>query len=116
MEHTESIASDVLDFDHWLQQTAGYSKKASRDCISRCKRIETDLLVTLSKAVSSQEKFDILMNDIQIYAKEKSTTKKAAYTLAGTLRAAARKYAHYKYPEKSDKYAAAYGKYKYFSD
>lgn len=113
MKSSKPIVNDQINFEHWLQEELGYSNKAAKDCISRCKRIEKELVVMLTEATSSQEKFDMLMKEIQIYAQEKTTTKQSAYTLTATLRAAARKYADYKYPQRSGKYKTAHGKYCY---
>jgi hypothetical protein len=110
MKSSKSMVNDQINFEHWLQEELGYTKKAAKDCVSRCKRIEIELVLMLPDAISSQENFDVLMKDIQIYAQEKTTTKQAAYTLTATLRAAARKYADYKYPQKSGKYKTAHGK------
>lgn len=101
------------EFEKYLMSTFNYSKKAAKDCASRCKRIERDIASDLSSAVSDVVKFERLISQIQSYAITVRDNKKSAYSLAGSLRAAAKKYACYLYPERAVSYPAAHGKSKY---
>jgi hypothetical protein len=111
-----SFDKERNNFELYLLETFDYSKKAAKDCASRCKRIESNLSIDLSKAVSNTEEFENLSNEIQLYAVSISKGKESAYSITGTLRSAAKKYALYLYPEKAKKYPTAHGKSKYATD
>lgn len=100
-------------FESYLIKEFNYSKKASKDCASRCKRIETYISKNLSKSVSNNNEFEILLVKIQHYAISISTEKKSTYAITGTLRVAAKKYALYLYPQRAKKYPTGYGKSQY---
>lgn len=101
------------EFEEYLMSTFNYSRKAAKDCASRCKRIERNITSDLSSAVSDAVKFERLISQIQGYAITVRENKKSAYSLAGTLRAAAKKYACYLHPERAISYPTAHGKSKY---
>jgi hypothetical protein len=98
------------DFEFYLLDTCNYSKKVAIDCLSRCRRIETHITNDLSESVSSEQEFNNLIIQIQQYSSSKCEQKKSEYTLAGSLRAAAKKYALYLFPQKALNYPKGYGK------
>ena len=107
---TTRYEKNKRNFESWLISTHNYSKKVAKDHVSRCKRIEKNITSDLSKSVFDENNFVILMKAIQEYSVSSTSTKESAYTLSGTLRAAAKKYALYLYPEKAKNYPAAHGK------
>lgn len=98
------------DFECYLIDTCGYSKKAAKDYVSRCRRIETHVSSDLSKSVSNEQEFETLIIQIQQYSSSVCAQKESAYSLTGTLRAAARKYALYLFPQKASNYPTAHGR------
>lgn len=92
------LNDDYAEFENWLISNYGYSNKAARDCISRCHRIEKNLL-NLNEAVSKEDRFNKLLNDIQKYSLVNAKNKKSSHSLNATLRASAKKYALYKHPK-----------------
>lgn len=108
-----SFDKERKNFELYLSEHFNYSIKTAKDCASRCKRIENNLSTDLSKAVSNIEEFESLLNEIQLYAVSISKSRRPAYSITGTLRAAAKKYALYLYPDKAKKYPTAHGKSKY---
>jgi len=104
------------DFESYLIKTFNYSNKVAKDCASRCKRIENHVTSDLSNSVSNIDEFENLIIKIQLYATTVCKNKKTAYTLTGSLRAAARKYAFYLYPCEAIDYPSAHGKSKYRLD
>jgi hypothetical protein len=108
-----NLAEKQLDFESYLIETFNYTTKTAKDCSSRCKRIEKNITNDLSLSVSDVEKFEELVIQIRIYASSICKDKSKANSLAGTLRAAAKKYAHYLYPKKAKNYPFAHGKTKY---
>lgn len=103
-----------LKFEGYLIETFGYSKKVAKDYASRCKRIERDVRVDLSLAVSNAARYEKLLGQIQVYAITVRKEKKSAYSLTAMLRAAAKKYALYLYPKKATSYPSAHGTSQYF--
>jgi hypothetical protein len=98
------------DFECYLIDTYGYSKKVAKDCMSRCKRIETHISSDLSKSVSNVKEFENLIIQIQQYSSSICDQKESAYSLTGSLRAAAKKYALYLFPQKAASSPTAHGK------
>lgn len=98
------------DFEYYLIDTYGYSKKAAKDCVSRCRRIETHVSSDLSKSVSNEKEYESLIIQIQQYSSSACNQKELAYSLTATLRAAAKKYALYLFPQKASNYPTAHGK------
>ena len=87
------------DFKAWLTSKKGYSSRAKSDCLARCRRIERELDIDLSDFFQSAESFSLLMANIKQYAKDVSENSSSQYTLTGTLRNAARKYALFSNPK-----------------
>lgn len=104
---------DRVAFQNWLIINCDYSKKVAKDYASRCSRIENHITPNIYDAVSSGNKFDQLLIDIQKYAALNADNKQAAYSLTGCLRAAVKKYALYKFPKQAKNYSTAYGKSRY---
>ena len=107
---TTRFEKNKSNFESYLISTYNYSKKVAKDYVSRCKRIEQYITSDLSKSVCEEKSFVILLNDIQAYSVLSTSTKESAYTLSGSLRAAAKKYALYLCPEKAKNYPTAHGK------
>lgn len=113
MKIKSNFDDDRRDFESYLINTFDFSKKAAKDCASRCKRIEIHVSKNLSTSVSSIDSYENLLIQIQHYAVSVYAEKKKAYALAGTLRGAAKKYALYLYPDKANDYPKAYGTTRY---
>lgn len=107
------LESDKVLFERWLVSQKGYSIKAAKDYYSRCKRIEKEIAHDLYVSVSTAEKFEKLIDDIQSFSISNSSNKNSAYTLAATLKSAARKFALFKYPLLAEHYETAHGRSKY---
>jgi hypothetical protein len=103
-----SIDDERLVFEVWLKSHYGYSKKAFQDCISRCRRIEKKITPCLADMVSNEAGFSNLMSDIQKYSVKVSSNTPSAYALTGTLRAAAKRYALFKFPKLAKNYPSSY--------
>jgi len=86
------LSFDQKHFHEWLM-TQGLSKKAAGDNVSRCCRVEKDLNVNLSDAVSDEKSYLELFEKIHVYSINKSNSVPACYTLAGTLKYSVRKFA-----------------------
>ena len=84
---------DINEFSEWLTASARISKKAAKDCISRCRRVQKELKIDLADAVSNEVAYQLLIKEV----------KGITFTYAD-LRAACRKYADFKVPAKSKHY------------
>lgn len=108
-----SFIEDKKAFTEWLVNDGQLSRKAASDCVSRCKRVETELHVDLVDATATEASYLSLMEAIQQYAQKKSKTKPSAYSMTGTLRAACKKYAQFKYPSHATTYKSSHGSTRY---
>jgi hypothetical protein len=83
-------------FKNWLLKNKQLGAKQSGDVLSRCRRIERVLNVSLDGTVSSQSKLDALMERLWSEAAEYLRPGANRTTAASQLRSAARLYAEYK--------------------
>jgi len=106
---TRSSTSEPLEkcgFREWLE-AEGIAEKVASDYLSRCKRVEAGLGVSLAAATSTEEAFVQLMIDIHGYAKKGDTV---AWSRANaSLRAAVRKFAQFAHGKRVERYPRNYG-------
>lgn len=95
-------------FREWLIKN-GLSEKVAGDYVSRCKRIERDLLLKLSEFAQPEEKYHVLMFQIRSYAIATANNKSSAETLTATLRKSARMFFEYLVGASVKRYARCYG-------
>jgi hypothetical protein len=106
----KSSPKDDWDYDHmtkWLVQN-GLSPRVARDQVSRCRRIEEALSISLVKQTANEAAFRQLMIALQKYSVSVSEDIPQARTLTGSLRLAARKFANYQHGEKAALYPASH--------
>ncbi|MEZ8918554.1 hypothetical protein AB4622_07500 [Vibrio splendidus] len=96
------------DFREWLIVKKGVSKRVAGDTISRCKRLDEEILDSIDLAVSSVDNYLLAMSKIKHYARENGTENGAKYAMTGCLRSAMRKYCEYRNPEDISYFPSAY--------
>lgn len=94
--HKNFIDSPELQaaFRRWLLDS-GIASRVAGDYICRCRRIERELNVSLVRAVQSERPYVELMQKIRDYATSSAESASSTYSLAATLRRAARKFAEF---------------------
>ena len=109
---TSTLIRDKDKFVSWLMQERSISERVAGDYFSRCKRVESELNLDLSKDLSTASTYVETMLLIRKYAHSLPNSKVATYSLTGGLRGAVKKYAEFKFPTKSLMYPA-FHKHKY---
>lgn len=96
------------DFREWLIVKKRISKRTAGDTISRCKRLDEEVLDSIDLAVSSVDNYLLAMSKIKHYARENRVEKSAKYAMKGSLMSAMRKYCEYRNPEDISYFPSAY--------
>lgn len=96
------------DFREWLIVKKGVSKRVAGDTISRCKRLDEEVLDSIDLAVSSVDNYLLAMAEIKNYARANGAKNGAKYAMRGCLRSAMRKYCEYRNPEKISYFPSAH--------
>ncbi len=104
MTRPPTYTTERLKFEKWLKSTRGLTTKSAHDCWSRCKRIDTEITDSICDAVSNQSNFRQLITDIHEYSLRTAKSLESAYSLCGTLRNAAKRYAEFKNPAVVESY------------
>lgn len=105
---TSERSWDPQDFSLWLI-AKGVSPRVASNYVSRCRRVEDKLNISLSAETISEKRFVVLMTRIQQYSSDVASTKESAYALTATLRLAARKFAQYWAGKKAHNYPNSHG-------
>ena len=113
-KHRKNESWSHSEFRAWLV-ASGVSDRVAGNYISRCRRIESNLKINLCSEVETEESFKSLMLEIQKYADSNSKTLGAAYTLTGSLRLSARKFAEFWLGKKAEKFPMCHGTSKYMA-
>lgn len=91
-------------FRKWLIEDKGFSTKVAGDVISRCRRLDKQVLSSLDEAVLSPQSYLVALKDINTYAIDMNQEKKKETLLINTLRVAMKKYCEYINPESYECY------------
>ena len=100
--------SDKESFRRWLKEEKQLSNRVVGDIISRCNRLDKQVLVSISESVSSISNYVIALHDIEDYAEKNKQKKASQKALAATLRSAIRKYCEFVNPDTYQDYPTKY--------
>ena len=98
----------IDDFKSWLVKEKGLSKKVASDIVSRCKRLDNDILDSIDNSVESIDNYMIALEIIKKYAACNSFSIKGQYALSSSLRSAMRKYCEFRKPSEITRYPNGY--------
>lgn len=96
------------DFRYWLIEVNKLSIKSAGDIISRCRRLEAEVLDSIDLSVSTPEHYSNALKKIKNYAILNKKTIKAQYNLTKSYRAALKKYCQYVKPDTYEQYPSGY--------
>ncbi|MGF7411294.1 hypothetical protein [Providencia rettgeri] len=96
------------DFRSWLIQQNKLSIKSAGDIISRCRRLEVEVLDSIDLSVSTPELYADALKKIKNYAVLNKKTLRAQYNLTKSYRAALKKYCQYVKPDAHEHYPSGY--------
>ena len=95
-------------FQDWLEEH-GLSKKVAGDYVSRCRRVEKVLELSLLNSVKSEDRFVALLLQLNQFALVNTTSKSGFYTLKKTLKKSVSMYAEFVVGTKAKCYPRLYG-------
>ena len=82
---SKSIIFDSDKFSEFLRKK-NLSRRVISDILSRCRRIEKELSISLVQSTDTLEKCILVMEQINTYSVKNSKTPQQLYTMGGTLR------------------------------
>lgn len=100
--------SDKESFRRWLREEKQLSNRVVGDIVSRCNRLDKQVLTSISESVSSISNYIAALNDIEDYAKKNKHEKSSQQSLAATLRGAIRKYCEFVNPDTYEEFPTKY--------
>ena len=98
------INQDSSSFKLWLKKNFNLSERASSNYVSRCRRVERELNISLKDYLHNKNSYMELMETIKKHSKEKTKTSSSQYALTATLRGAVKKYALFCFPKNAEIY------------
>ncbi|KJG15289.1 hypothetical protein [Photobacterium angustum] len=98
----------IDDFKAWLMDEKGLSKKVASDIVSRCKRLDSDILESIDDSINSIDNYLLALSIIKKYAMQNSVSIKGQYALSSSLRSAMRKYCEFRKPSEINRYPNGY--------
>lgn len=108
MTRSKHSFNDIQEsFREWLIQS-GLSEKLAGDVLSRCRRIERELSISLIDLVETKEKYLILMTRIHSFSFAVTITSKAAYAIRSNFYRASRLFAKFVIGDTSSTYPNGY--------
>lgn len=88
---SQSDINESLLFKKWLMEECNLSEKVASNQVSRCRRIQKIIAKNLHDEILAN-KTDNILEEIDYYVINNTTSVKSAYSLRGTLKHAFRKY------------------------
>ncbi|MCD9472917.1 hypothetical protein [Photobacterium phosphoreum] len=96
------------DFREWLIEQKGISRRVAGNIISRCKRLDEEVLGSIDLSVSSVDNYLSALSMIKSYSLANKSKDSAKYAMSASLRAAIRKYCEYRNPDDILRFPNAY--------
>lgn len=96
------------EFRQWLIKEKGLSDRVAGDTISRCRRLNKEVIGSIDRSVSSTESYLSALREIGAYSIKNKEKYSSQYTLGSSLRVALKKYCEFINPTTHKNYPNIY--------